>query len=86
MLIRTEIGLRGFQKRTITKRIIDVPVVNLAICTLWLCGMTFAKHQMQQMALMEVGYEEVPRLHIGIELIGSYRNARVGRWKNTRAE
>jgi hypothetical protein len=33
---------------------------------------------------MEVGNEETPRLHIGIEFTGSDRNARVGRWKDAK--
>ena len=79
VLIRTLIGLRCFEKRTITKRLIRVPVVNPRICTVWLCGMTFAAPLVEKDESSSgqggFAYEEAPRFHSSFEFIGSYRNS-----------
>ena len=83
VLIRT---LSGFKKRTITKRPTRVPVMNLRIFTVCLCGMRFANSEVgtedYEQGVTEAVYEEASRLHTYLEFVDPYGNTRISRRKN----
>jgi hypothetical protein len=87
VLIRTLIDL---QERTITKRLIHVPLMKPRIHTRFDRGMTFAKTAMDRKVnragnLWRCCYEEAPRLHISLEFVGSYRDFGFGKCITTEA-